>query len=190
MPDMVREAIFNLLRGHVEGQAVLDAFCGTGTMGLEAASRGASRVVFVERDRRVVRLLEQNIADLGIDDRCEIAAGDALGPSAWSRCPKPVHLVFFDPPYAMVRDEEEWERVKSAFARLVGLLDPEGYAVLRTPHPFGRVDDDGSHHPISLAIEGALGPETHDYGSTAVHLYMRDPNAGGTSPGLSPGLGA
>jgi len=178
MPDMVREAIFNLLRGHTEGQAVLDAFAGTGTMGLEAASRGAARVVFVERDRRVTRLLDQNIADLGLEDRCEVVSGDALGPGAWSRCPKPVHLVFFDPPYALVRDEDGWVRTKRAFARLVGLLDPEGYGVLRTPCPFERVDEGGHHTPVDLSIEGAIGPETHDYGSTAVHLYMRDPGDG------------
>ena len=179
MPDVVRESIFNLLRGHVEGQAVLDAFAGTGSMGLEAASRGAERVVFVERDRRVVRVLEQNIAELDIADRCEVVMGDALGPSAWSRCPKPVHLVFFDPPYAMVNDEQEWERVKAAFSRLVALLDPEGYAVLRTPHPFIRKDDEGRAHEVPLAIEGAIGPETHPYGTTAVHLYMRRPDEAG-----------
>ena len=179
IPDRVREAVFNLLRGHTEGQAVLDAFAGTGTIGLEAASRGASRVVFVERDRKVARLLEQNLKDLGIEDKGEVVQGDALGPSAWSRCPKPVHLVFFDPPYVMVEDEETWPRVRDAFARLVTLLDDEGYAVLRTPWPFVRKR--GEEHPVDvdLEIEGALGPETHVYRHTAVHLYMRDPAAGG-----------
>ncbi|GJM19950.1 MAG: hypothetical protein DHS20C14_21630 [Phycisphaeraceae bacterium] len=209
MPDMVREAIFNLLRGHVEDQAVLDCFCGSGTMGLEAVSRGADRVVLVERDRRVVRALERNIEHLDVADRCDVVSGDALGMAAWSACPKPVHLIFFDPPYAMVRDPEEWERVKTAFARLVGLLDPEGYAVLRTPWPFVhggdlvRVNEEGDDAEdasavegqnageevaraqgiktpavdVDLAMPGALGPETHPYGTTAVHLYMRDPEA-------------
>lgn len=179
IPDMVREAVFNLLRGHTEGQAVLDAFAGTGTIGLEAVSRGASRVVFLERDRRVARLLEQNIADLGVGDRCEVVSGDALGPGAWSRCPKPVHLVFFDPPYALVRDADGWARTKSAFARLVGLLDDEGYAVLRTPWPFVHQGEGGADELVDLAVDGTLGPETHAYGTTAVHLYMRDPGAGG-----------
>ncbi len=177
MPDMVREAIFNLLRGHVEGQAVIDCFSGTGTMGLEAVSRGADRVVLVERDRRVVRLLEQNIERLGVADQCDVVAGDALGPAAWSACPKPVHLVFFDPPYAMVRDEKDWPRVRDAFGRLVGLLDREGYGVLRTPWPFTRAGDAEGDPPVDvpLEIEGAIGPETHVYRNTAVHLYMKDP---------------
>ncbi len=134
-PDMVKEAMFNLLRGHFEGEAVLDCFSGTGTVGLEAASRGASRVVCVERDRRVTKVLEENIEMLGADEIVEVVTGDALGPATIHRCPKPVHIVFFDPPYPMVRDESDWARVKAQFERLIGLLDDTGYAVLRTPWP-------------------------------------------------------
>lgn len=229
---MVKEAMFNLLRGHFEGEAVLDCFAGTGTVGLEAASRGASRVVCVERDRRVTRVLDQNIEMLGAQEQVEVVTGDALGPAAIHRCPKPVHVVFFDPPYPMVRDAHDWVRVRTQFQRLVGLLDDTGYAVLRTPWPLyhvleegadggdaGRVDGGGDSVEVidgeemieidlndqgagdaldefevklareaskpkqrtldvDLAMDGALGPETHEYGQMALHLYMRDPEAG------------
>ncbi len=134
-PDMVKEAMFNLLRGHIEGESVLDCFSGTGTMGLEAASRGASQVVCVERDRKVTRVLEENIEMLGAEDEVEVVTGDALGPATIHRCPKPVHIIFFDPPYPMVRDAQEWVRVKAQFTRLIAMLDDTGYAVLRTPWP-------------------------------------------------------
>lgn len=235
-PDMVKEAMFNLLRGHFEGESVLDCFCGTGTVGLEAASRGASRVVCVERDRRVCKVLEENIEMLGADEEVEVVCGDALGPATIHRCPKPVHIVFFDPPYPMVRDEEDWARVKMQFERLVSMLDDTGYAVLRTPWPAVHrheaqpadadetQEDKQSKKQVKAAIEeidgeevieidlndpnadalmeafekdmaraaskpkftltdidlsmaGALGPETHNYGQMAIHLYMRDPDA-------------
>lgn len=246
MPDHVREAVFNLLRGHCEGQAVLDAFTGSGAIGLEAASRGAGRVVLIEKDRKVARVVQRNIDELGVGDRVELVVGDALGPAALVRCPNPVHLIFFDPPYPLVSTEASWRRVRTQFSRLIGRLDDGGFAVLRTPWPFvtrggdadgdaasekpprrgasgrrpGRrgtthddrsddqnpsgsqpnqfVDDDGetmveiiddsgllpkpaeasggrSFSPVDLdlSIEGADGPETHRYGSMAVHLYMR-----------------
>lgn len=217
MPDRVRESIYNLLRGHFEGETVVDVFCGTGPVGLEAVSRGAKEVAFVERDKRVVKALEKNITELGVADRTRVVAGDALSPVTIKRLPKSVHVAFFDPPYPMVEDPETWPKVRDAFARIVGLLDEKGYAILRTPWPFTHLvtpprperaepaedektvidlgsedaDDEldrfeemmtGSapepekvREPVDLAIPGAIGPETHVYRFTAVHLYMRQP---------------
>lgn len=135
MPDHVREALFNLLRGHAEGEAVLDAFAGTGAVGLEAVSRGARRCVFIERDGKMARIIEQNVRDLGVEDRCDVVKADALGPLALARAPRPVHLIFYDPPYRLVWDQGEWERARAQLGRLIQLLDDEGYAVLRTPWP-------------------------------------------------------
>jgi 16S rRNA (guanine966-N2)-methyltransferase len=133
---MVKEAMFNLLRGHFEDVGVIDVFSGSGSVGLEMASQGASRVVCVERDRRMVKTLEANIEMLGCEDRVEVACCDALGPATLSRCPRPVHIVFMDPPYRMVRDPEGWPRVKKQFERLTEMLDETGYAIIRTPWPF------------------------------------------------------
>ncbi|MCC7388358.1 MAG: RsmD family RNA methyltransferase [Phycisphaerales bacterium] len=208
MPDRVRQSIFNLLRGHTEGVEVFDAFAGTGCMGFEALSRGATGVVFVERERSITKLIERSAEELGVADRIEIASADALGGAALARCPEGVHLIFFDPPYPLVRDPAQWPRVREQLGRLIGKLDDTGYALLRTPWPFlhaeegeaeeGRpaprrfrdeeveeIDLDEASpkapmHPVDLAIPGALGPETHGYGSMAVHLYMRDPGAPGT----------
>lgn len=134
--DLVKEALFNILRGHPEDGAVFDCFAGTGSIGLEALSRGSPRCVFVERDRRMAEILRANIEHCQAGDRAEVVVGDALGPGALSRCPRPVHLIFFDPPYAMVRDQASWSRVKGQLARAIALLDDTGYAVLRTPWPF------------------------------------------------------
>ncbi len=239
MPDMVREALFNLLRGHTEGATVFDAFAGTGAVGLEALSRGASRCVFVERDRGIGAMLQRNVDALEMSGRADVVVGDALGLGALARCPRPVHLVFFDPPYPLVRSAAMWARVREQFSKCVALLDDTGYAMLRTPWPFEHEDEaapdpgperepdarrvkrghprrkkardraapagDGARDPASdpdpewdeaaeepeaprpekparapvvrtpgdLRVPGALGPETHAYGSMAIHLYMR-----------------
>lgn len=136
IPDQVKESLFNILRGHCQDGAAFDCFAGTGSIGLEALSRGCPRCVFVERDRRIAEILRANIEHCGAGDRAEVVVGDALGAGALSRCPRPVHLVFFDPPYPLVRQEASWKRVKEQFSRAVALLDDTGYAVLRTPWPF------------------------------------------------------
>jgi len=172
MPDYVREAVFNLLRGHTEGQAVADVFAGTGSIGLEALSRGARVCLFVERDKTAGALLRQNIAALRVENRAEIVTGDALGGSALAACPDPVHLIFFDPPYAMLRERAQRDRLFAGLGRFIERLDVTGFAVLRTPWPVPRLEDDDRTIDL-LVLPGAQGPETHSYGTTAVHLYMR-----------------
>ena len=68
---------------------------------------------------------------LGAGERCEVVVGDALGAGALARCPDPVHLIFFDPPYALMRDGERRRRVLEQLARVMGRLDPGGFAALR-----------------------------------------------------------
>ncbi|MEM7622057.1 MAG: 16S rRNA (guanine(966)-N(2))-methyltransferase RsmD [Planctomycetota bacterium] len=135
IPDRVKEALFNLLRGHFEGATVLDCFAGTGSIGLEALSRGASRCVFVERDKRMAAVLQRNIDFLGEQDRAEIVTADAVGPLALARCPTPLKLAFLDPPYPMTRDKDDWERVIRQCAAFIGNMQPDGFLMVRTPWP-------------------------------------------------------
>lgn len=233
IPDRVKESLFGLLRGHTEGAHVFDGFAGTGAIGLEAISRGAERCVFIERDKSAADLLRRNIEALGVGDRCEVVVGDALGPGALARCPRPVNLVFLDPPYPLIQDPVGWKRVRAQLEKLIDLLTDDGFAILRTPWPFSliasadgaetadaavpprrprrsrrdREEDDrrwtGRPHgrgteepeetdepedagdgasgaapaiqriPADLTFPNAVGPETHIYHSTAIHLYMR-----------------
>lgn len=136
IPDRVKESLFAILRGHTEGATVFDAFAGTGAIGLEAISRGAARCVFVERDKRIAAVLQKNINNLGVQDRAELVIGDCLGPGALARCPRPVKLVFLDPPYPVMRDPLGHKRIIAQLGQLVQRLQPDGYAILRTPWPF------------------------------------------------------
>ena len=82
MKDRVREAVFNLLGVQVAGTHAIDLFAGTGALGLEAISRGAIQATFIERHLPTAKLIEQNAAALGIDDRVQVVFGDAFGWSA------------------------------------------------------------------------------------------------------------
>lgn len=135
IPDRVKESLFSLLRGHFEGATVFDGFAGTGAIGLEAVSRGASHVVMVERDRGIAELLRHNIDTLGVQERAELVVGDALGPAAIARCPRPLTLAFLDPPYPLVRDAMSFRRVMGQLGALIDLLTDDGFAILRTPWP-------------------------------------------------------
>lgn len=75
--DLVREAIFDVLRGWIEGKRVLDLFAGTGALGIEAASHGAQEVIFVESDRDAVNSIRKNIESLDISDICTVRKGKA-----------------------------------------------------------------------------------------------------------------
>jgi 16S rRNA (guanine966-N2)-methyltransferase len=74
--DSLRETLFNVLGDAVEGARVLDAFAGTGALGLEALSRGAREATFVERDPAALRALQRNIDACGVEDACVIIRGD------------------------------------------------------------------------------------------------------------------
>lgn len=102
--ERAREALFNILAhgkfataGPAYGGArVLDAFAGTGAFGLEALSRGAAEVVFIENSRTALTALRQNVAALGEGERARIVSGDATSPPrALAAC----NLAFLDPPY-------------------------------------------------------------------------------------------
>lgn len=92
--DMVKEAVFNIVQFDVEGRKVLDLFAGTGQLGIEAASRGAQSVTFVDQSRDAVRLVQTNL------DHCQLK-GKVLQTDSIAfleRCEK-FDLIFIDPPY-------------------------------------------------------------------------------------------
>jgi len=97
--DRLRETLFNVLADRPDEARVLDAFAGTGAVGLEALSRGATSVVFVERDRRVISLLEDNIRACRVGNACVIIADDFLTFRARRPDLGSFDLVFADPPY-------------------------------------------------------------------------------------------
>ncbi len=98
--DRVKESIFNILRGQIEGRVVLDLFAGTGNLGIEALSRGAKKVIFVEKGRHAGGLIQRNLAQSGLGERSEVLpveANRAIG--ILKQRGNTFDLIFMDPPY-------------------------------------------------------------------------------------------
>jgi 16S rRNA (guanine(966)-N(2))-methyltransferase RsmD len=99
--DRVREALFNIIGKFVQAATVLDAFAGSGAFGIEALSRGAKRVVFIDKDRRCIRVIRENLNSLGIKNNAvsiiKMDAMDAFG--ILERKKEKFDIVLLDPPY-------------------------------------------------------------------------------------------
>jgi len=120
--DRVKQSLFDILTPRLPGAVVYDLFAGTGSLGLEALSRGAASAVFFEADRSALARLNQNIMSLRIAERCRIIPGDlfkwfnraTLKPDQappdqrqQSRSAGPADLVFLDPPYRFLTDRPD-----------------------------------------------------------------------------------
>jgi 16S rRNA (guanine966-N2)-methyltransferase len=173
--DRVREALFSMLgargalRGGEDGDEdddggrgarVLDLYAGTGALGLEALSRGASAVVFVERSREALAALQANVAALGVQGRVKVVAGavERAG-RALALADGPFDLVFADPPYA---DVKSGVAVRAILALAVPRMTAGGLLVL----------EHASRDPAP-GIDGLTGGEGRAYGDTTVTFYER-----------------
>ena len=164
--DKLRETLFNILGPSIRDRRVLDGYAGTGAVGIEALSRGAAHVMFVEQDPRAVRLIESNLQSCGLEARIAenryaiIRAGVAgaekrLGESAFD-------VVFLDPPYGAT----ELAGALAAAEPLVGvatLLVIEHAARDRAPERSGELAR------IRVVTSG----------DSALAFYRRSPAAGG-----------
>lgn len=121
--DALRETLFNVLGSFVRGARVLDAFAGTGALGIEALSRGAVEVVFVDDDARARALVAKNLAICGVTSGCAIIRGSALRAIRdFERARRPFDIVLLDPPYADLPDE--------ILGAAAAILAPDGVVVL------------------------------------------------------------
>lgn len=96
-PDRLRETLFNILAPRIEGVVFADLYAGTGAVGIEALSRGASRAIFIEHSRQAVRVIQENLASLGLTARAEVRQGRVrvLLPKLQA------DIAFLDPPYTL-----------------------------------------------------------------------------------------
>jgi 16S rRNA (guanine966-N2)-methyltransferase len=156
--DRVRQSLFDALGQRMDGLAVLDLYAGTGALGLEALSRGASRATLVESDARACGVIFHNLAALGYQDRCRVLHGEL--PAALARLRGDQYdLVFSDPPYALRAAASTLEALRTG-----GLLAPAARVVLemdrREPAPAAAA-------PLRLSDE-------RRYGDTRVLVFSAE----------------
>ncbi len=138
-----KKSLFDILGANLVDAVVADLYCGTGTMGIEALSRGAARCYFAERDRRVVERLRRNIETIQASERCVVWQGDVnIRLARWlAELPMKLDVVFVDPPYAHAR-QWSWSDVEeNIFRPLAGHLAGGGIVVLRVPDDVGLPEE-------------------------------------------------
>ena len=133
--DRVKESLFSVLYKYdvIEGKLIADLFCGTGSLGLEALSRGAKWVCFVEKNRKVADILNKNVSKAGFIAQSKVICANAfkIGAPAGEGLEK-CDLVFVDPPYKMSYDTEAESRLGKLLEQLAQQLKDEGIVVVRT----------------------------------------------------------
>ncbi|MFG1929524.1 16S rRNA (guanine(966)-N(2))-methyltransferase RsmD [Mycobacterium sp. NPDC048908] len=158
--DRVRESLFNVLTSRIDftGAAVLDLYAGSGALGLEALSRGATSAVFVESDTRAAAVVAKNIAALGVRS-ADVRRGPVAAVLAGGAT-RPVDLVFADPPYDAPGAEVE---------AMLTALDTGGWARAGTVVVVER----GTQAPELLWPDGWRPWPTRRYGDTRIELAER-----------------
>lgn len=161
--EKVRQALFNILGAEIVGARVLDAFAGSGALGLEALSRGAKRVVFLESHPACARAIHANLArlvDTGEKD-VEAVCGDALRSlQALARRQEVFDVILLDPPY-----QGAWGKKALNVAATCGILAPTGVLCFE--------------HARQNEVPSSVGPLTfvkqHRYGDTVLSFYRSVP---------------
>ncbi len=158
--ERVRSAIFNILPvEQYREQRALDLFAGTGSLGIEALSRGASWADFVERDRRQCTVIRENLASAGFQARSAVHQNDAV--RSLGTLPGGYSLALLDPPYRM----GAFHDVMTAISVQDGLIESGGMVIA------GH-----SRHTELLAAYGSLRRVTHrQYGDNVVDFYLNEP---------------
>jgi len=133
-PDRVREALFNVLAPEIQDCVFLDGYAGTGAVGIEALSRGASRAIFIERSKPAIEVIRENLKSLGLLRRAEVLQGRVL--QYVNR--READIVFLDPPYSL----------ESEYREALDLLgaDPPPLVIVQHAARFEVPDECGAIH--------------------------------------------
>jgi len=151
----VRESVFNILTPYVKNAMFLDLFAGSGAVGIEALSRGASFAVFVESSSRCLSILKVNLELCGFSDRAEIYPADVMSFLSTHKQPTPGYdIVFVDPPYRY----REWEGLLSKII-YGGIISNSGLLIVE------------HSSRIALPLIGKGPHKVYRYGDTALSVF-------------------
>jgi len=160
--DRVKESIFDVLYKYnlIENRLVADLFCGTGSFGLEALSRGAKEAVFIDLDKSAIEILRKNIAKAGFVTQAKVVCANAFKVGApQNSSGEKCSLVFVDPPYEMSKDTGLNGRLGSLLVLLGQQVTDDGLVVVRTEkkiHPVrdkvSKMPDNHKYQPVSNGV--------------------------------------
>jgi 16S rRNA (guanine966-N2)-methyltransferase len=157
--DRVKESIFDVLYKYnlIEGRFVADLFCGTGSFGLEALSRGAKEALFVDADRSVIEILKKNIAKAGFDSQSRVVCANAFAIGASKRSDnEKFSLIFVDPPYVMSAETSGKSKLGGLLNLLSEQISADGLVIVRTEKRINLLDSYGCLRIIDKRIWSSM----------------------------------
>ena len=154
--DRVKEAVFSMVQFEIEGRKFLDLFAGTGQMGIEALSRGASRAVFVDGWKDACALVRENLRLSRLSDRASVVQGDYL--SYLQSCREKFDIVFLDPPYAEVFLENALKKISE-----IDILSDRGIIICERP----------AEKRLDLDFPGLQREKDARYGKTWITIFRK-----------------
>ena len=154
--DRVKEALFSILHFDLPGTRVLDLFAGTGQLGIEALSRGATHAVFVDERLDACDLVKENIEKCGFSPNANVVRSDYM--AYLRRCKEKFDIIFLDPPYSEVFLENALKMITE-----IDILQSGG--IIATEYPLGKV------LPAELAEQ--FQAKEYRYGKTVLTLYRK-----------------
>lgn len=163
----IRQSFFDIVRPYVTGAVVLDLYAGCGTVGLEALSRGASKVVFVEKEGICVKTIEKNLVSLGFSEKGKVLKADVLSGLKWLEHfadYKGYDLVFMGPPYRTSENLPLFYSVETmTLLAEAGIVTPTGLIAVQ-------------HHrkEVLTKVPGLEHVRQEKYGDTNVDFFRRE----------------
>lgn len=155
--DRVKEALFSIIQFELPGANVLDLFGGTGQLGIEALSRGAKKVVFVDSDDKACKLIQENLKKTKLQSEAEIIRSDYL--EYLNRTKEKFNIIFLDPPYAEVFLENALNRITE-----IDILQSGGIMV--TERPLGK--------ELPWEFDHFTRSKDYKYGKVLLTIYRKD----------------
>jgi len=167
--DMIKEALFNVISYGVEESMFLDLFAGSGSIGIEALSRGAEKVIFIDRDARAVRVIRENLENCGFErDKFEVYRSDVFkSVDILEKRKQKFDLIYIDPPFI---NEDIFGRILYRIDK-ADIIDSRGKVILRTRRNKQLPED----------LKHLLQYRSNNYGESTLHYYMRDKQSGDKS---------
>ncbi len=158
--DKVRQALFNILGPDIQGALVLDLFAGTGSVGIEALSRGASYVLFIELNRKAIGVIKENLASTGLEEGADVRHANALTLLE----SVPIHAfdyVYIAPP----QYKGIWSQALLLLDQHAGWLSQDAWVIVQI-HPI-------EYQPLAEKLVSLVEFEQRHYGSTLLVFYRR-----------------
>lgn len=155
--DRVKEALFSIIQFDIPTSRVLDLFGGTGQLGIEALSRGASYAVFVDAGEPACRMIRENLKRTKLEPDAKVIRADYL--DYLKRCKEKFDIIFLDPPYAEVFLENALNCIAE-----IDILQSGGIIV--TERPVGK--------ELSLELDGLSRSKDYKYGNTVLTVYRKN----------------